>query len=481
MEKEGPEASMLPSGKPPPQTSEGAKTPQYLITLAATMAAFAGGNVIGWSAPALPYLEAPDSPLPVTSHESSWIGSLLAIGAFIGALPAGPVADYFGRKITVISLAAPILISWIMIYFASSVYIIYIARLIGGFGIGAICTTVPMYVSEIAEASIRGTLCSAFQLMLVCGILYTYILGAIVSYNLLPIVCGIIPLIFIAAFFKAPETPAYLLKKDQRQRAENALVTLRGTQYNVFKELHALENDLNQDTGSKPSFVKAAMKRASLLALVICLGLMLFQQLSGINIVIFYTGNIFKDAGSTLDPALATIFVGLAQVVSTVVSGILIDKAGRKILLQVSASIMCICLLVLGWYFHIKEKGGDTASISLLPLLSVVLYILVFAIGFGPIPWMMTGEILPSEIKGVATGIAVALNWCLAFTVTKSFSTLIETMGAAKTYWLFGFICLIGFLFSTFVVIETKGKSLAEIQNELSGKKSDEQRRNQMI
>lgn len=459
------------SGTHPQQTAPAAKLPQYLITLAVTTVVFAGGTVIGWSSPALPELMSPNSTLVITPHQGSWIGSLLNVGAFVGALPAGSLADLIGRKTTIMIMAIPQLLSWILIYFAQSANMLYVGRLIGGLGLGALSSTAPMYVAEIAEDSIRGALGSAFQFMLVVGILYTYILGAVVHYTLLPILCGVINIIFLIVFFRAPESPVYLLKKGRQIQAEAALRVLRGPDYNVCKELNLIEKSLSESSAQKLSFVQALGKRANLLAMIICLGMMVFQQLSGINIVIFYSGTIFKDAGSSLDPAIATIIVGLSQVVSTVVSASLIDKAGRKILLQFSGTVMAICLTVLGYYFHLKTKGSDVSSLGMMPLVSVVLYILVFAVGFGPIPWMICGEMLSPEIKGPGTGIACAMNWLLAFAVTKAFQPLSEAVGPAGTYWIFAVICVIGFFFVTFVVVETKGKSISEIQEMLSGRK----------
>ena len=307
--------------------------------------------------------------------------------------------------------------------------------------------------------------------MLVVGILYTYILGAVVQYTGLPILCGFVNIIFIIVFFKAPESPFFLLKKDRRKQAEESLRVLRGQKYDIYSELHAMEKEITNQNAQKVPFLRAVSKRSSILALIICLGMMFFQQLSGINIVVFYAGSIFEAAGSSLDPSICTIFVGMSQVVSTLVAASLIDRLGRKILLQISAAVMAICLGVLGYYFHLKDSGSDVSNLGIVPLVAVIVYILLFAVGFGPIPWMISGEVLPPEIKGTGTGIAVALNWCLAFTVTKSFQPLNDLVGAAVTYWIFAVICVFSFFFVTFVVIETKGKSLAQVQEELSGNK----------
>lgn len=407
----------------------------------------------------------------MTPDEGSWIGSLLPIGALIGAFKAGTLADLIGRKGASMLMVFPQLIAWILIYFAKSVNMLYLGRLIGGLGLGALSCTIPMYVSEIAEDSIRGALGSSFKLMLVSGVLYSFVIGALVHYSLLPVCCGVLNVVFLALFCRAPESPVFLLKKGKTQEAEDALRRLRGRGYNVRKEITLIEKALSEDTSANGSFWKGMAKKEGIHSMTICLGLMFFQQLSGITAVIFYTGSIFRDAGSSLDPPIATMLVGLAQVLSTIVAISLIDRAGRKILLLLSALVMAVCLAVLGYYFHHKTSGSDITSFGTVPLISVVIFILAYAVGFGPIPWMIAGEVLPPEIKAEGTGITSAINWFLVFTVSKSFQPLLDTVGPAVTYWIYSVICILGFFFVQFVVFETKGKTIIEIQEILSHRK----------
>lgn len=308
--------------------------------------------------------------------------------------------------------------------------------------------------------------------MITAGILYTYVLGAIVSYTWLAVLSGLVPVVFLIAFFNAPESPIYLLRNNKRAQAEKSLRILRGSSYNINVELNELQNDINKSMQAQSSVMELITRKATVKGLVVSLGLMIFQQLSGVNAVIFYSANIFQAAGSTLDPAVATIIVGIVQVLVTYASSLLVDRAGRRILLLISDAIMALCLGSLGYYFYLQESGKDVSNIGLLPLLSVVVFIIVFSIGFGPIPWMMTGELFSSEIKGVATGIAVALNWLLTFVVTKSFQSLVTGLGSAGTFWIFSGICFAGTVFVALIVPETKGKSLEEIQKMLGGNKN---------
>ncbi|XP_014280121.1 facilitated trehalose transporter Tret1 [Halyomorpha halys] len=446
-------------------------TPQYLYTLAATIVVIAGGSVIGWSSPALPQLEASDSEVPLTPEQASWVGSLLTIGCFFGALPAGSIADYLGRKWAIMSMTIPLISCWVLIFFAKTAMMLYIARLIGGLGLGALCTLVPMYVGEIAEDSIRGTLGTAFQLMIVIGLVYAYSVGAAVKYTMLPLLCGSINIIFLIAYFRAPESPVWLVIKGRRKQAEASLRRLRGELYDPTAEIEAVEDEVRKQNELKVPFMKAMGKRASIRAFIMCLGCMFFQQVSGINIVIFYAGNIFKDAGSSMDPAIAAIMIPLAMTFATIVSALLIDRLGRKILLQMSAAAMIICLGVLGYFFYMKENGKDISNIGLIPIAAMILYVLMFGIGYGPIPWLMSSELLAPEIKSTCSGIAAGFNWLCAFVVTKSFQPLVAGVGSAVTFWIFSGFNVLSLIFVTFVLLETKGKNIAEVQEILSGRK----------
>lgn len=196
--------------------------------------------------------------------------------------------------------------------------------------------------------------------------------------------------------------------------------------------------------------------------------LMFFQQFSGINAVIFFTVDIFKMAGSSLDPNYCSIIVGVVQVLMTFASAALVERAGRKILLIQSSAVMCLCLTVLGIYFKVKDAGKDVSSYGLIPLVSLVLFIISFSLGYGPIPWMMMGELLAPEVKGVASSIVVLFNWTAVFIVTKTFPMLMDSVGKDFTFWIFGVVMAAGTFYGFKALFETKGKSNAQIQLMLS-------------
>ncbi|KAG8226600.1 hypothetical protein J437_LFUL007292 [Ladona fulva] len=456
----------------PGNIPEGKKLPQFMAAGAATLIALSGGCSLAWTSPALLILQAKDSWLPVSTEEGSLVGSILALGAIAGALPAGSIAEKFGRKPVLLSLSVPFILSFLLIAFANSVGMLYAARFIAGVATGASCVLAPMYISEIAENSVRGTLGSFFQLLITIGIFIVYCLGIAANYDVLSWVCFAMPIVFLAAFVWMPEAPKYLLSAGKRTEAEKSLSRLRGMD-DVSAELSEIQRAVDEEANAKEntSIKDLFSSKTTLKALLICLGIMVFQQLSGVNAVIFYTGDIFKDAGSGLPTAISPVIVGAVQTVATGVAAALVDRAGRRILLLLSSSMMAVCLAALGAYFNIRGPGEEPSeaskSLGWLPLVSLTVFIIVFSLGFGPIPWALTGELFAPNVKGIASGVAVGINWTMAFVVTKIFPTLRTSIGSDYTFWMFALLNVASVTFVLFLVLETKGKSLQQIQKEL--------------
>ncbi|CAM6031837.1 unnamed protein product, partial [Sphagnum compactum] len=192
------------------------------------------------------------------------------------------------------------------------------------------------------------------------------------------------------------------------------------------------------------------LKRNNLKPLLISLGLMFFQQMSGINAVIFYTTSIFKDAGSTIDESLCTIIVGVVNFIAVFIATVLIDRLGRKVLLYISDAAMIITLATLGAFFYLKSAGQDVSNIGWLPLASFVIFVLA--------------------IRGSAASVATGFNWACTFLVTKTFVDMVATIGSAATFWLFGAFCVVSLFFVIFYVPETQGQTLEDIERKMLGR-----------
>ncbi|XP_003703873.2 facilitated trehalose transporter Tret1 [Megachile rotundata] len=461
------EATGMIDETPVPQKSR--KLWQYLASISACLLVVGVGTALAWTSPVLPKLYLPDSFMVLTKEEGSWVGSLLALGAIAGAFPSGNLADKHGRKKTLLMLSAPFLASWGIIILTSEVWLLYAARFLVGIGVGAGCVVGPTYISEISEVSTRGTLGALFQLFLTVGIFAAFILGSVLNYTAFAVVCAAIIGLFLGTFYWMPESPVWLVGQKQKQDATAALKVLRGEAYDPKEELNEMQKEAEQSAGKKPSIFDMLRSPVSRKAMLASFGMMFFQQASGVNAVIFYTVMIFEASGSSMAPEVASIVVAFVQLVMSGVAALIVDRAGRKPLLMISTGVMSASLVALGYYFQKKDSGSDVSTLGWLPLTSLIVFMIAFSIGLGPVPWMLMGELFPSETKAVASSIAVMLNWFMVFLVTKTFPAMNDELGTDMTFWIFAAIMAGATAFTHFLIPETKGKTYQQIYNVLRG------------
>jgi len=202
-------------------------------------------------------------------------------------------------------------------------------------------------------------------------------------------------------------------------------------------------------------------------SLTICVGLIFFQQLSGINVVLFNAQSIFEDAKTGLDPATSAILLGVVQVIACGLTPFIVDRLGRKPLLVTSCIVASITLTLMGSYFYLKDRGDDIQYITWLPVTALIIYMLVYCFGLGPLPWAISGEMFPSDIKSIAAPIVASVCWLLGFITTRFYPNL-NAIGPYVAFFLFGGFSAVAVLFVVFVVLETKGLSLHEIQVRLN-------------
>ncbi|KAK2587151.1 hypothetical protein KPH14_002909 [Odynerus spinipes] len=448
---------------------------QYIAAAAANLSVLATGAMLGWTSPSLPKLseKSDDSPLSVkiSKEEESWIAALVAIGAAVGSFVAGYAAERFGRKRSLLFCVVPYTIGWALIATASAVAQFYVARLIFGFALSFVFTIVPMYCGEIAEISIRGALGSFLQLFITIGLLYAYVIGPYVTYTVFWIVCSVLPVVFFICFLIMPESPYYLISKGNREEAVAALAKLRSkSEAAVQKEADEMQAAAEEAMKAQTKISDLFTVKANFKALLFTSLLVSFQQLTGINVVLFYMQNIFKDAGSSQQPHEATMIVGAVQVVASFVTPFIVDRLGRRLLLVVSGIGEIVTLGALGLCFYLRDVlHEDVSGISWLPVVSLVIFIATYCIGWGPLPWAVMGEMFAPDVKSKASGITVCMCWLLAFFIIKFSSNITEAFGDYTTYWMFAAFCLLSVLFTVFILPETKGKSLQQIQDELNG------------
>ncbi|XP_072933858.1 facilitated trehalose transporter Tret1 [Epargyreus clarus] len=449
---------------------------QYVIAGAANIVVACTGYSMGWTAPVNVKLgnstTNPLEELP-TSDQIAWMGSLLTVGAIFGPFIGGLAASKIGRKWGLMSSSIPLFLGWIMTIIATNMGYLFAGRILWGVAVGMIFTISPMYCAEIATDEVRGALGSYLQMFITVGFILIYGMGPFVPYHVISYVGIVCVAVFCVVFFFMPETPTYYLLKSDREAAAACLCTLRGkSRSGVEAELSKIEIDVKASM-EKTATVMDIFKGSNFKAFYISCALVLFQQFSGINAVLFYMTDIFKKAGTSLDPAIATIIIGAVQLVASFITPFVVDRLGRRLLLLVSACGTSIGLILLGMFFLLVETESDVVEkISFLPILSLVLFIVTYCWGLGPLPWAVMSELFPIEVKAVASPIATALCWFISFLVTRYFESIAVALGTYVAFWLFAVFCVIAFFFTLFIVPETKGKSFQEIQDMLAGRKS---------
>lgn len=410
---------------------------------------------------------------PLTPNEESWIGSLLDLGAIVGPFPFGFLADRFGRKIGLMAIAIPHIISYLTLAFAKVPDLYLFARFIAGLAVGGGYALLPMYISEVAEDSNRGTLSNTLNMFWTFGNLLPYAIGPYLSIMYFNIILVCFPVAFLILFtIFCPETPYYCLTKNDEAGAKAALMKLRsGNTKKVEMELSQIKSGLEKE--EQGTFFDLFRSRVALKALGISIVLIMSQQLSGIDAILFYTERIFIHAGvgEVMPPQISAIILGSISFLSSFVAPALADRSGRRFLLMVSCIGAGLAHISSGIFFYIKDHTDmDTTEVSWLPILFMVIYITTFYSGLGCVPWTISAELLPTNVKAYGTSLVAAISWATSFLMTKFYHDMTHGMGHGGTFWFFGGFCVLCFFFVYFIVPETKGKSFEEIQLTLSKK-----------
>ncbi|KAL0861103.1 hypothetical protein ABMA27_009604 [Loxostege sticticalis] len=450
---------------------EGQLWRQYIIGGIVNIAVAAAGYSMGWSSPVNIILvneELSPLPEPLTTDQLAWIGSLLAIGAIGGPFIGGLASSTIGRKWGLLSSSIPFLVGWILVVVATDVGFIYAGRVLWGVGMGMVFSISPVYCTEIATVEARGALGSLLQTYITFGTLAVYIVGPFASYNAIAYVGIGFVAVFAMTFFFMPESPTYYVVKNDRESAAACLAKIRGkTVDNVQKELDIIQDDVDASK-DKTGRITDIFRGKNFKAFYIACGLMFFQQFAGISAVLFYLTEIFEAADTDIEPAYASIIVGAVQFLASISTQFVVNRLGRKTLMMVSSSGSAVALGLLGLYFLLDDLDSAD-SINFLPLLSLVLYMVMFCWGLGALPWTMMGELLPIEIKSVAAPIVTAFYWALSFLITRYFSAVGDAAGMYVVFWIFSASCIGCFFFSLLVLPETKNKSYHDIQQMLEG------------
>ena len=411
--------------------------------------------------------------------EIGWFASSALIGAIIGALVSGSLSDRFGRKPILIIAAFLFFISALGCTIPNSFIFLIVARIIGGIGVGMASVLAPLYISEFSPPKIRGKLIALYQLSIVIGILLAYLSNWLLlkfsqestslfnetdklykifvsevwrgmfGFEMIP--SGL----FILLLFLIPESPRWLIKNNNPEKGFNILTKISGKKI-AEKEFIEIKNSISKFKGRIADLLRPGLR----LALLVGIGLSVFGQFTGVNIIIYYGPTILENAGFKIDGALQfQVAIGLINLIFTILALWKIDRWGRRPLLIYGMFSVFISLIIIAFQFTFDSSQG------ILIVVMLCIYMASLALSINAVIWVLIGEIFPNRIRGSAMSIVTFTNWGANFLTAFTFPWYIDKIGMGGGFFTFAGMCLLATIFFNKYVPETKGKTLEEIEN----------------
>jgi len=432
-----------------------------IYVLSITLVAAIGGLIFGFDtaivAGATRYMK---EQFALDSLQEGWAVAVVLIGCMFGAGLAGPVSDRIGRRRFMLASAVLFLVSAVGCAVPRTIAEFMVFRFVGGLGIGSAAVLSPLYIAEVSPARVRGALVSVNQLAIVTGILLAYFVnwafaGAGPSNWRWMYGMGAVPsVLFFLLLLRVPESPRWLVKNGREAEARSVL-TRADTAEAAAAAIRDIQAALALEKGSFSELFRPAFRRPLLIAVVLAV----FQQVTGINAILYYAPRIFEGAGFARMSAIGqSTIVGVVNMLFTVVAIVLADRVGRRPLLLIATAGMGGSLVLLGAAFKFSFLPASAL------LFIILLYIAFFASAMGPLVWVVMAEIFPIRMRGAAMGLATLILWLADFAVTLTFPVISDRFHPATAFWLYAAMCALDLVFMWFFLPETKGKTLEEIE-----------------
>ncbi|KAJ3650164.1 hypothetical protein Zmor_021868 [Zophobas morio] len=439
---------------------------QFLATFSALLSILSSGIHEAWTSVYIPKLLNGTDSIRVSSSEGSYITVSLGIGGLIGCVVAYFISDNFGRKKTILVTCIPFFVSSILLAYAKSVPIFCLSRLISGIASGMAFAVIPHYLGEIADPEIRGTLGTMVPIFNLIGFLFINTVGYYVSITTSSLITSVIPFILLLSFVWMPESPYYLIMIGQSDAAEKSLRQLKGKK-DVSQELNDLNDTVLTQMKRKGKLSELFTKKSNQRALFMVFILLNGKQWTGIGPIDAYAQLIFQQMFETLSPLLITLVYYLTRFGMVIVSSFLVDKVGRRPVLIISFIGSAITLFLLALFLYIKSNTSiDTTNYGFLP----IIFLEGFAIFYSfltSVPLSILGELFPMNVKSFASIFYEVYLYGITLIVIKCFQVLSDNFGMESSFFIFAMSCLIHLVLVYKYVIETKGRSLEEIQKYL--------------
>ena len=425
-----------------------------------------GGLVIGFSSPT-------EEEIRLTFHLDdnglSWFGSLALLGAAFGGIICHFTMDRFGRKITLLLSGVPYTIGWFVIVTAVNTPMLYTGRAISGLSLGITLPLASVYISEIASPNMRGSLSACTNIGLLLGLFLVYTLGLFLPSRWLAVFCLVLTLLSVIFITTIPETPRYLIFKGELAEGHDTMAWLRGPDAQFKQEIRMIIEETDKEARCKSEisqFIKPLVQMCILIFLA---------EMTGSIVIFTYGERLLGECGFSTQPGVPLVFLALTRVIFSAMASSLVDKLGRRPLLIGSAVFMALGEFATGLEFYLK---GDLKWLSLVGLF---VQLMAFSVGWGPVPWILQGEMFAADARAISCTLSSFVCWFSGFLLTKWVWAVGYYIQMYGVFWLFSAISLFSVVYAYLFVNETKGKSLEEIsmdrkchlKNETTTLKSD--------
>jgi MFS transporter, SP family, galactose:H+ symporter len=405
------------------------------------------------------------------SFQQGSVVSVLLLGAIVGALFTGRIGDRIGRKATLGLLGTVFALGIAIAALASGYVLLMVGRVVMGLGVGGVSALVPTYLSEISPAQIRGRMLTLNQLLITIGLLAAYIVNMIFSGSgnwRAMFWIGALPAAALAlGSLRLPESPAWLIAQGRIEDAKAMIGSVAGSRgadqviERYRREAEQRKAQQARERGPRRQGMPALLAPRLRPALIVGLTLAALQQFGGINTILYYAPTIMQETGlSASNSIVYSVAIGVINLAMTILALRLIDRLGRRALLLMSLGGMFVSLVLLGLSFVVDLS-------SVVTLLFMLVYIMAFAIGMGPVFWVLLGEIFPTSDRAEGASAGSTANWLSNFAVSLAFLPVVEAIGQGETFWIFAVICALGVWFVSRYVPETKDRNFLEVDAEL--------------
>uniref|UniRef100_A0A1B6C688 Major facilitator superfamily (MFS) profile domain-containing protein n=1 Tax=Clastoptera arizonana TaxID=38151 RepID=A0A1B6C688_9HEMI len=447
---------------------------QYMVALLGTINMAIVGCATGWPSPILIKMKDKETPFSLDTTEVSWMVSLMFLGTMFSPIPTAYLTDRFGRKRIMMMMTGLPFVSWILIYFAASPLHLYIARFLAGLWAGVSQTAMPVYIAEIAQPHIRGSLSTFLNLQLNSGVLASYVIGPYVSYHVLAAIFAVMTTLYFCVFLIMPESPYYYMMHNKKDKAFKSLSWLRGdvSGDKIETELSDIQEGIQQQMQRKGGFVEVFRDRGNRRGFLISQVYAVMKRLSGSGVLQGYASVTLPALTfGILDPDECVLIVGTVSLLSSILAVYTAAIFNRRNLVTVSCAIggSAMGAVMIWFYLHEKTKI-HVDDYSYVIFISFVFNYMTFNFGLGPIGASIKGEMFSANVRTLCSSLTTILVSLTSFFLNRFYLIIAKSLGMYLNYALFSFSCFFAIAFTWLCVPDTHGKTLKEIQEILSKK-----------